>query len=170
MDCSWSYNVTGCGGGDHVVAFQWLLNQNDGNLATDKSYPYTVTDGYCIPDSDTQVGAHFTKFLTTPSGDTDALVAGIAQYGPAGVAIDASQPTFSFYSHGLYYDPNCGNTINQLDHVVLAVGTGIDPITGQRYAKIKNSWSSYWGFNGFVRMSLEGNNCGVATEAAFIVA
>ena len=32
--------------------------------------------------------------------------------GPVSVAIDASHKTFSFYSNGVYYDPECGKQRN----------------------------------------------------------
>ena len=35
---------------------------------------------------------------------------------------------FSFYSSGVYYDPGCGNTADDLDHAVLAVGYGTDSV------------------------------------------
>ena len=34
--------------------------------------------------------------------------------------------SFSFYSSGVYYDKNCGNKPEDLDHAVLAVGYGTD--------------------------------------------
>lgn len=40
--------------------------------------------------------------------------------GPLSVAIDASKKTFSFYSHGVYYDDSCGNTMDDLDHAVVS--------------------------------------------------
>jgi len=36
------------------------------------------------------------------------LVSAIYEKGPISVAIDASHKSFSFYSHGVYYEPECG--------------------------------------------------------------
>ncbi len=58
-----------------------------------------------------------------------------------------------------------GNTPDDLDHAVLAVGYGT--IQGQAYWLIKNSWSTYWGNNGYVLMAQRDNNCGVATDATY---
>jgi C1A family cysteine protease len=58
----------------------------------------------------------------------------------------------------VYYDEACGNTPDDLDHAVLAVGYGSDK--GSDYWLIKNSWSSLYGDNGYVKMSRKNNNCG----------
>lgn len=59
----------------------------------------------------------------------------------------------------MYYDEACGNKPDDLDHAVLAVGYGTDPAGGD-YWLIKNSWSDYYGDNGYVKMSRKNNNCG----------
>lgn len=90
----------------------------------------------------------------------------ILKHGPISVAIDASHKTLSFYSNGVYYEPQCGNGIDQLDHAVLAVGYGV--LNGQPYWLIKNSWSNYWGNDGYVLMSAKNNNCGVMTTPTYV--
>lgn len=122
-------------------------------------------------------------YVNVTSGDRDALKAAVALHGPISVAIDASHKTFAFYSHGVYFDPECGkfffsssfrkaitrdlgNTLEQLDHAVLVVGYG--KLNGEDYWLVKNSWSNYWGTSGFVLMSMKDNNCGVATDATYV--
>ena len=39
----------------------------------------------------------------------------------------------------------------------------------QKYWLVKNSWSTYWGNDGYVLMSQKDNNCGVATAATYVV-
>jgi hypothetical protein len=34
---------------------------------------------------------------------------------------------------------------------------------------VKNSWSTYWGDEGFIKMSRKDNNCGVATMPTYVV-
>ena len=61
-----------------------------------------------------------------------------------------------------------GNGEDDLDHQVLAVGYGtLDNVTGQEFFMVKNSWSTYWGMDGYVLMSRRDNNCGTATDASY---
>ena len=53
-------------------------------------------------------GAKLSQFHNTKSGDTNDLVMAIYEKGPISVAIDASHKSFSFYSGGIYYEPECG--------------------------------------------------------------
>ena len=67
-------------------------------------------DGYCQVNQ-SKCGATLSKFYNTPSGNVSALVSAIYEKGPISVAIDASHKSFSFYSHGVYFEPECGEFI-----------------------------------------------------------
>ena len=60
-----------------------------------------------------------------------------------------------------------GNTEDDLDHSVLAIGYG--KLGDDNYWLIKNSWSYFWGNQGYVLMSQKENNCGVATDADYAI-
>jgi cathepsin L len=40
----------------------------------------------------------------------------VGTVGPVTVAIDASHPSLTYYTSGVYYEPACGNTPDDLDH------------------------------------------------------
>ncbi|XP_010213356.1 PREDICTED: uncharacterized protein LOC104568168 [Tinamus guttatus] len=69
-----------------------------------------------------------------------------------------------FPACGVSWGGSCNETA-QLDHAVLAVGYG--ELHGKGYWLLKNSWSTYWGNDGYILMAMRDNNCGVATAASF---
>jgi cathepsin L len=99
-------------------------------------------------------------------------------------AIDAAHDTFEYYSSGVFFEPTCKNDPDDLDHgkiffffflplknffsfpEVLVVGYGTE--NGQDYWLVKNSWSTHWGAQGFIKMARNrNNNCGIATQANY---
>ncbi|MGH0133972.1 UNVERIFIED_CONTAM: hypothetical protein FKN15_062722 [Acipenser sinensis] len=122
-------------------------------------------NGFCHYNQ-SQLTAKVKSYTNVTSGDLEALKLAIFKNGPVAVSIDAAHKSFLFYSSGVYYEPQCGNTVNDLDHAVLAVGYGV--LKGEPYWLVKNSWSTYWGNDGYVLMSMKDNNCGVATDATYV--
>nr|XP_034183715.1 digestive cysteine proteinase 1 isoform X3 [Osmia lignaria] len=164
IDCSWGFGNNGCDGGEDFRSYQWIM-KHGGLPAEDEYGGYLGQDGYCHVNNVTRA-AKITGYVNVTSGDPNALKIAIAKHGPVSVAIDAAHKTFSFYSHGVYYDSACGNTEEALDHAVLAVGYG--QLNGKDYWLIKNSWSNYWGNDGYILMSQEKNNCGVLTTPTYV--
>ncbi|KAL1454817.1 hypothetical protein WDU94_008951 [Cyamophila willieti] len=164
IDCSWGYGNNGCDGGEDFRSYQWMLKH--GGLPTEDDYgSYLGQDGYCHIEN-TTITASITGFVNVTPNNEDALKLALAKHGPISVAIDASQKSFSFYSNGVYYDENCKNSPNGLDHAVLAVGYG--KLEGKPYWMVKNSWSTYWGNQGYILMSIKDNNCGVMTDPTYV--
>lgn len=71
---------------------------------------FRVQDGYCHTKEAT-IGAKISGYVNVTSGDQAALKIAIAQKGPVAVGIDASHKSFSFYSFGVYYEPQCGMSL-----------------------------------------------------------
>ncbi|XP_030566502.1 digestive cysteine proteinase 1 [Drosophila novamexicana] len=164
IDCSWGYGNNGCDGGEDFRVYQWVMQV--GGVPTEEQYgPYLGQDGYCHVNNVTLV-APIKGFVNVTSNDPNAFKLALLKHGPLSVAIDASPKTFSFYSHGVYYEPECKNDVDGLDHAVLAVGYGT--INGEDYWLVKNSWSTYWGNDGYILMSARKNNCGVMTMPTYV--
>ena len=73
----------------------------------------SLQDGYCH-NTAAVCGARLSNYTTIPSGDKDALRIAIATKGPVAVAIDASHRSFSFYSYGVYYEKECGMSMDMI--------------------------------------------------------
>ncbi|XP_050671601.1 digestive cysteine proteinase 1 [Leptidea sinapis] len=164
VDCSWGFGNNGCDGGEDYRAYQWIMKHG---LPTEEDYGgYLGQDGYCHVDNVTLVTS-IKGWVNVTAKDEKALKLAIFKHGPISVAIDASHKTFSFYSNGVYYDPQCKNKVEELDHAVLAVGYGV--LNGQKYWLIKNSWSNMWGNDGYVLMSMRDDNCGVQAAPTYVL-
>ncbi|XP_029022106.1 digestive cysteine proteinase 2 [Betta splendens] len=164
VDCSWGFGNNGCDGGEEWRAYEWIIKH--GGIATTETYgPYMGMNGFCHVNS-SELTARIKSYTNVTSGDADALKMALYKNGPVAVSIDASHRSFVFYSHGVYYEPACGNTPDDLDHAVLAVGYGT--LNNEPYWLIKNSWSTYWGNDGYILMSMKNNNCGVTTDPTYV--
>lgn len=168
LDCETDCNK--CHGGRPDLAFEWV--QSNGLLSEDD-------DSYLCADMDSAACASSTcptsgsqvlkpgdvTEITQVDANEGALEAAVAQQ-PVSIAIEADQDVFMHYTGGVITGDACGT---QLDHAVLIVGYGND--AGQKYWKVKNSWGSSWGEDGYVRiekgLATDGGECGVREMAFF---
>ena len=79
------------------------------------------------------------------------------QEQPLIVSIEADRFVFQFYSDGVLDSSNRGTN---LDHAVLVVGKGTES-DGTEYWRVKNSWNTSWGEQGYVRLAVTGNDFGI---------
>jgi C1A family cysteine protease len=160
----------GCNGGLMDNAFNWI-GKNAG-LCTETGYPYvsgtTKTAGDCTTSCSKVSGSSIASFVDVEPSSDDAMMTAVAKQ-PVSVAIEADQKDFQFYKSGVFTSA-CGTN---LDHGVLVVGYGT--MDGQDYYKVKNSWASTWGADGYIylgRGSSYNNGdgqCGVLLEASYPV-
>lgn len=156
-------------GGDMTAAFQYVI-KNKGIVA-ESTWPYTSADHktckYPAGSTTAPYVATFSSYKSITANDENALKTAVAQQ-PVAVAIDASHPSFQFYSSGVYTEKKCCTNCQEsdLDHGVLAVGYGTE--NGKDYWLIKNSWNSGWGDSGYIKMVRNDNaRCGVAAMASY---
>jgi len=164
VDCSTAQGNDGCNGGLMDYAFQYII-KNKG-LTTEALYPYTATGPNSCKASGKKLASTITGFCDVPVDNDKALEAAIT-VGPVSVAIEANQSCFQFYSSGVMSDASCGT---QLDHGVLAVGYGVQG--ANKYYKVKNSWGTSWGMNGYILLGREiaaqpQGVCGILMAASY---
>ena len=86
---------------------------------------------------------------------------------PVSVAVDATSNEFQYYRKGIFDSLNCGTDLN---HAVTVVGYGRE--NNQDYWIVRNSWSQYWGDEGYIRISAElkyekdGGICGILLNSS----
>merc|ERR1712072_953279 len=151
VDCAGSFGNQGCNGGLMDDGFKYMASKGDEQEA---SYPYTAKTGTCNTQKQSAADGVNSGVITgakdvTPQSCADLMAA--VQEGPDSVAIEADQSGFQHYSSGIF-SGTCGT---QLDHGVLVVGYGTDG--GKDYWKVKNSWGTTWGDQGYIRMA---KSCG----------
>jgi len=154
---------SGCNGGLMDNAFSWVATHG---IVTESAYPYTSSagsTGTCNSAATGSPAVYVSGHTDVTSGDEDALKSAVAQQ-PVSIAIEADQSVFQLYSSGVLDSTSCGTS---LDHGVLLVGYGTDSSAGKDYWKVKNSWGTSWGEDGYVRMVRGSNMCGIASQASY---
>ncbi|KAL6507140.1 hypothetical protein OROHE_022039 [Orobanche hederae] len=163
VDCAGTFNNFGCNGGLPSQAFEYI--KYNGGLETEDAYPYTGKDGVCKYSSE-NVGVQVLDSVNITLGAEDELKHAVAFARPVSVAFEVVNG-FRAYKGGVYTSTKCGSSPLDVNHAVLAVGYGIE--NGIPYWLIKNSWGAEWGDNGYFKMEMGKNMCGVATCASYPV-
>lgn len=127
----------------------------DNKIETEADYPYTGYDISCKYDAKKGVTT-VPSYVTVPKTTAQLSAAVVNQ--PVSIGIDAEN--IQFYRQGIIKDTDCGDTIN---HGVLVVGYDID----EGYWLVKNSWSVYWGEQGYGRFEYGKNTCAILDEALY---
>ncbi|KAK9844357.1 hypothetical protein WJX74_001261 [Apatococcus lobatus] len=163
VDCSWGFGEnSACDGGMYDSAMDYIVTKA-GGAVTEASYEYLGADGFCkaTVSADAEPVA-FKGYSFVPGYDDAALKEALYTRGPLATSIDASQPSFRFYSHGVYTEPDCLWKPDDLDHAVALVGYGTSDKDGD-YWIVRNSWSTHWGDDGYIKISAADKACGVTS-------
>lgn len=163
VDCSKRYGNLGCNGGLMDNAFQYAI---DTGMCVESDYPYTASAGSCQSTCEPEVT--ITDCADVPANNQLALKEAVS-FGPVSIAIEADTRIFQSYSSGVITSSSCGT---ELDHGVLIVGYGTEPETQIDYWLVKNSWSSSWGDEGYVKIERSDSTndigiCGIAAQPSF---
>eukprot|EP00747_Dinoflagellata_sp_TGD_P182741 gnl/TRDRNA2_/TRDRNA2_37105_c0_seq1.p1 gnl/TRDRNA2_/TRDRNA2_37105_c0~~gnl/TRDRNA2_/TRDRNA2_37105_c0_seq1.p1 ORF type:complete len:348 (-),score=70.99 gnl/TRDRNA2_/TRDRNA2_37105_c0_seq1:232-1275(-) len=159
VDCAkYRYGDLGCSGGLQPHAFKYM---EQAAMCGEDTYPYTATNhiwtkckaSNCSSAPALAKGA--VSGYKSVDSTAEALMEAVAQQ-PISISIEADQDVFHLYKNGIVKGPGCGD---QLDHAVLLVGYGED--NGVKYWKVKNSWGTGWGEDGYVRIIRGVDECGI---------
>lgn len=167
VDCAtgFQYGSHGCNGGQMDGAFKYAIQYGS---ASEYMYPYTSGTGKTYDcDESATPEAVFSSCSDVESNDQMALKKAVARQ-PVSIAIEADSRYFQSYSSGVLTSSDCGT---QLDHGVLIVGYGEE--NGIKYWLVKNSWSTSWGDDGYVKIGRSDSQndpgiCGIAMQPSFV--
>jgi len=172
--------AAGCSGGDLPTALNYV--ESAGGIDTATDYPATSANdgknGTCSWDKKTAAKVTGFKYALPPcqSGncagqDENVLAAALAKYGPISVCVNAGDGHWDFYEAGMVWPPAahpCSGAASEIDHCVQLVG--YDKTASTPYWKIRNSWGDIWGEEGYIRLQMGVNACGIADEAVIVLA
>jgi len=144
LDC---IQRNGCNGGFMGKVFDWL--KKSGRVGAMKDTPYTARQGSCrYSNKPNALIAFRVTGYSNARGDS-AHVTALATSGPLSVGYSVASD-FMRYKSGIYKRSYCRGG----GHAVTSVGYT------STYFRMKNSWGSRWGENGYFRIA-RGNVCGI---------
>jgi len=128
-----------------------LTYARDHAICTEDSYRYTAVTGQCKSNMCTvalPVGSVIGyKYVPWSWHTSHVLMEAVAQQ-PVSVSIQTGMASFQHYKRGVF-SGNCGFPTGYFPHSALVVGYGESDV-GEKYWKVKNSWGSSWGMDGYV--------------------
>jgi PKD repeat protein/C1A family cysteine protease len=140
-------------------------------LETD--FPYESKNGAGIPCRDLSSFRRFKanegttwQFIEDMKGipSQDKIKNAIYTYGPVVAAMHMSEEISRYYRSGIIEEP-ASFTSEPVNHEILIVGWGHDPVKNKGYWICKNSYDTYWGEKGWFRIYF--NNYYIGTDAAY---
>lgn len=177
VDCSTSDN--GCSGGYFTNTFSYFSkNLWRSNGAT--AYPYKQKMNKCIFKNVGGGGPTFPPLVyqRVSANDPVSMQQALVDYGPLWVSMFAGDSTtfinnlilrlFTSYSSGILQPAGCPTLLSTTNHAVVIVGYGVDDKTGIPFWKVRNSWGSRWGEQGYFRIIRGINMCGIESGAFFM--
>ena len=151
---------SGCSGGDSRMGYEYVMETGGLNMET--NYPYTSYYDFAGSCDKTKSGYSIAvaQYYTITGADATTVETNMINYvkstGPLSVCVDASE--WSTYVSGTV--AVCSTSPN---HCVQIVGVNTD----EGYWKIRNSWGTSWGEDGYIKLQLNADTCAITTVPTY---
>ncbi|CAF1136608.1 unnamed protein product [Rotaria sp. Silwood1] len=177
VDCSTGDH--GCNGGWISSSFGYLQN-NQWQVNGAPYYPYRASQGSCAFRSSGGGGVKFGRLgywnaMKSSSTAAADMQQALVSYGPLYVALFVGNDNyrsvstvFQGYKSGIIDINGCPSSSYSINHAVVIIGYGVDSATGIPYWKVRNSWGTWWGENGYFRIRRGVNMCAIESVPFFI--
>jgi len=172
VDCAWTNGTGssggnfGCDGGDSDIGVLEIVRKFGGVIPTAASYgSYLAVNGHCKDIRLMDVGAKITGWVDIKARDENGILDALATTGPLNVNIMVPEEML-YYESGVLKVDSCHYDPKQIDHAVVLTGYGTDE-HGTDYYTIRNSWSTYWGNEGYINVARGDLDCCVGCEAGY---
>lgn len=172
-----AYQDFGCFGGDQKDAFQWMLTNN----ITDRTCSVYQARGWtngqkcspmescrnCHPGEACVIPKFYGVYQAEAWGNVtgaENMTLEVANHGPITVSIAVTQGFEKFSGDGIFCDDT---NATDVDHAVSVVGYGVNA-TGAEYWLVRNSWGTYWGDQGFIKVCKGVNNMMIESDGGWV--
>ncbi|KAK3852189.1 hypothetical protein Pcinc_041211 [Petrolisthes cinctipes] len=158
----------GClGGFDYLIAGRYAQDQG---VVAEECSTYTATDDQCVTDS-TCARTYVSEYIHVGgyygACNEETMLQDLVTTGPLSVSF-VVYDDFHNYEGGIYHHTGVRGDFNPFEitnHVVLIVGYGADPDTGEKFWIVKNSWGANWGEDGYFRIRRGTDECSIESMA-----
>eukprot|EP00440_Ansanella_granifera_P047095 gb/GFBE01051004.1/.p1 GENE.gb/GFBE01051004.1/~~gb/GFBE01051004.1/.p1 ORF type:complete len:677 (+),score=121.18 gb/GFBE01051004.1/:1-2031(+) len=164
----------GCDGGDGITVYKFI--KNFGGIPADTCQPY-VAEGHDTGKKCTALDVCRTCDSQGCFAQSEFNAYGVAEYGhlagehammaelqrgPIACSIATPDDFCNFVGDGIYEDLEGKSPV---DHLISVVGYGEE--NGKKFWVVRNSWGTYWGHYGFIKVVRGKNNLKIEEDCVW---
>jgi len=167
LDCGWTGTSNACDGGLSDDGAYNIVHKLGGFVPAAKSYgTYLSVDGYCKDTRRMEIGTKVTGWKDVAERDEKAVMDALVREGVLSIGITVPAEMI-YYDKGVLDVASCEDHREEMiDHAVNLVGYGTTE-DGIDYWTVRNSWSTYWGDEGYIRVRRGKRDCAVSSQVGY---